>query len=437
MNYIRIILIAVTLTITAFTPLWTQPNVETLTVDTLCYLGKEALGQSGGALFLPDGNIIALWWGQPLIIDSKTGEVIRKLDSCNTEIVDLPLLTPDGTKLLTRITGAQMAIWDIPTGKIIKIFNFDIGWFCISPDGQKLYTTEPDKSNDKGAVTIYDLNTYRRVERFCDHGFTFGSRIAISPDGQTLAVSVEKQPDNEYDKKTNQVILIDLKDKTKYTVLETFEPGVYSMDFSPDGKQLTFGYGGPNANKYIYICDIETKEKKYIYRKDFQKLLGDQSSFGSPKFINANILIFAATMKGNSYVNDVVVTWSLLDNTLKSVFKFDSPWQDMKDGKILLCSWFGAIAILDSQFVPVKDNMVLNEAYLQYKDNQFEYNSNITFVCESAIYDTTGKLIVSLGSQPFVIGKNIIRVNHPLQRGVYILTIKNNTSQSSYKFIVE
>jgi hypothetical protein len=56
---------------------------------------------------------------------------------------------------------------------------------------------------------------------------------------------------------------------------------------------------------------------------------------------------------------------------------------------------------------------------------------------ECLIYDTTGKLISNLGAKAFVIGRNIIRINQPLLKGVYLLTIKNDSEQSTYKFVVE
>ncbi|MEI6091948.1 MAG: hypothetical protein WCR42_15950, partial [bacterium] len=55
----------------------TQPNVPTITVDTLCDLSKTVQGEASGAFFLPDGNIIAVKGDTPYIIDSKSGEILR------------------------------------------------------------------------------------------------------------------------------------------------------------------------------------------------------------------------------------------------------------------------------------------------------------------------------------------------------------------------
>jgi WD40 repeat protein len=252
MKVLRIIIVAAVL-IAAITQLQAQPNVPILEVDTLVYLGKTEIGKAAGAFFLPDGNIIAVWKGRPLIIDSKSGEIIRKLDS-------IPMIsgynakskiTKNGLYLFVE-SAIGLAICERSSGHIIKYLD-DVVNFCLSADDTKLYTTVNKRVDDPGLIIEYNIPTFERVDRFLSQNLLASAFIAASPDGKTLALSVYKKPANEYDKATNQVILIDLKDKTKYTVLETLEPTVYSLEFSPDGKQLTFLYVGPNLNIYIYI----------------------------------------------------------------------------------------------------------------------------------------------------------------------------------------
>ena len=244
----KLLLIVAVLIITAAMA-QAQPNVPILEVDTLAYLGKTESGNSGGALFLPDGNIIALWNARPLIIDSKTGVIIRKLDSCASESVSEPQLSPDGTKFVATKMGPTFVIWDVPSGKIIKEMK-NVNDYRFSPDGTKLYICGGNSSG-LGAVRVYDANTFEEIERF--GAVSSGWKMDLSPDGMMIGMASYRKPYNDSDTKTNQVILIDLKDKTKINVLETLEPQVYSMDFSPNGKQVTFVYGGPNANTYIYI----------------------------------------------------------------------------------------------------------------------------------------------------------------------------------------
>lgn len=415
-----------------------QPNVPILTVDTLTYLGKTEAGEAQGALFLPDGNIIAVWKGRPIIIDSKNGEIIRQLDALPKGYASSPVLSPDGTKLVTRVTGPFLAVWDVPSGKLLKVTTEQTGWPCISKDGTKVYVTETYNGLTKGIISIYDINTLERIDRFIINTFKEAGDIDISPDGQTLAVSVYRKANNEWDKKTNQVILIDLKNNNNYKVIEELEPSVYSMEFSPDGKQIAFAYGGNSYdNTYIYICNLATKIKKFIKLTEIRNIIGPNSGFGQPHFLNATQLIFTSSMPGNPYDSDITVTWDIEQNLLKKIIMFYSPNIDLQGNRLLLCSWNGGLAILDSEYVSVKDNIINNEGYLIYSNSQLEYTSKQAFYGEASIYDTTGKMIANLGTQQFIVGKNIIRINQPLQKGVYILTIKNGTEQSSYKFLVE
>ena len=79
-----------------------QPNVPILEVDTLVDLSKTTgFGHASGAYFLPDGNIIVLWKDSPIIIDSKTGEIIRELEALPNNGISDPLLSKDGRYLIS------------------------------------------------------------------------------------------------------------------------------------------------------------------------------------------------------------------------------------------------------------------------------------------------------------------------------------------------
>ncbi|MEI6089071.1 MAG: T9SS type A sorting domain-containing protein [bacterium] len=95
------------------------------------------------------------------------------------------------------------------------------------------------------------------------------------------------------------------------------------------------------------------------------------------------------------------------------------------------------MALLKLDTVSVGNELIMDLESLLYKNNQFEYVSNKAFIGESIIYDLTGKTIMNLGIQNFIVGKNYIRVNQNLPLGIYILSIKSGTEQFSYKFLVE
>jgi len=428
------LLFIVAVLIIAATLAQAQPLVP-ITVDTLVYLGKTENREAKGAFFLPDGNIIAVWGDTPLIVDSKSGKILRRLDSLPNKDVQYPKLSKNCRYLIAYSTKGT-AIWDVLTGKILKFIQI-ANDYAFSPDGLRMYCTNSTSVENPGLIRVYDMNTLEETERFLNKDYVVGDRIAISPDGQTLAVSVGKKPDNDFDKKTNHVILINLNDKNNYTVLEQLEPAVYSMEFSPDGKYLMYRYVGSYDSKvYIYIYNLETKEKIYLNQSDLAKLhdIKDPAMY-DPFFLNGNTILIPISnfldLKQYSYI------WNIPNGELKKIIYFGTSSIDMNDDKLLLCSYSGALAMADSEYVSIKEDKITNDSLLIFSNNQLVFNSDKSFAGLSMIYDTTGKLIDNLGTQPFIAGKNIIRVNQTMPIGVYILTIKSSTEQISKKFIVE
>lgn len=156
---------------------------------------------------------------------------------------------------------------------------------------------------------------------------------------------------------------------------------------------------------------------------------------GLSGFVDDNTFLIG--VGDNTIEHNYYFSWDILEKRVKNYVNFNYNQSiDVNDTIILVYGYYGVIGYLNKNIVPVKDNEIEN-IYLSYRNNQLEYYSDKSFLGQLIIYDTTGKMIANLGSQPFVIGKNTIRINQPLPIGIYILTIKNGTEQNSYKFIVE
>jgi len=423
-----IIILVLSLTTTFQTKAQSQTDVPVIQVtDTLCNLTCGNVGTSTGVMFLPDGNsILAVWEGRPLIVDAYSGNIIRRLDSIPSSDVSNPKLSKDGSKLIATRMGPKFEVWDISTGKVIKMSDDIISRFCLSPDGTKLYCTKWKDESNQSVIAVYDMNNFERTETFCNN-FNAAGDIAISPDGQTLAVEVFKDPENENDKKTTQVILIDLKDKSNYTVIETLEPSVYSIAFSPNGKNLAFAYVGQNPNIYICIYNLETKTNTYILKSEMEKLIGSDASFGNPLFLNDDILILSSAPSD--------LTWSINENKFKKIINFNAICADVNGNKLLLCGHLGSLAILDFTKVNVQDKTIQNISNITYNNNQLRFYSEKTFVSDVQIFDLSGKTVFYLAPQSFVSGQNIVPIDKSLPAGVYIVVINNGSEQISRKFV--
>ncbi|MEI6089513.1 MAG: T9SS type A sorting domain-containing protein [bacterium] len=430
----KFIVLAVAILLAAFSQLRAIPDVPTLQVDTLVDLSKTGGGEAGGALFLPDGNIIAIWKSIPHVIDSKTGEVIRRMDTIKASPLNYPRITKNGLRFGAISEGIKLKIWDVPTGKLLFQPKNSIYDFCFSPDGTKLYGALSNEKDNPGTIVVYDMATFEEIERLSFTSVTWGGPIDISPDGQTLAVSVGYKINDTFN---NKFILINLNDKQNYTSIESLKLQINSMEFSPDGNQVSFLYNGSD-DLYIYIYNLETKEKKYIRKAELSVLFGGANiaAIGKPKFIDSNH-IYSGFKDGTGKLW-YSFSWNIPENRIKNYFDFLGPVSvGVNDSILLFCNGAGVIGITNKKAVPVKDIIVPKENNITYKNNQLEYFSNKPFIGESYLYDINGKLIAYLGTQLFKSGNNTIPVNHPILNGVYLLTIISDTEYISKKFMVE
>ncbi|MEI6091269.1 MAG: T9SS type A sorting domain-containing protein [bacterium] len=434
-NYIRFIFLAFFFTAVL---VQAQPNVPTINVDTLWNGGFTSAG-TGGALFTPDGNSVIVMKNfsldpersTPIILDAKTGKIIRFLDTLKNYSFKVKI-SKDGTKLVVLTMGPELTIWDIPTGKIIKSLG-NIRDYCLSPDGTKLYICGGNP-NHLGAIRVVDLSTFEEIERFCS--VASGYYMDISPDGQIIALSASRESSGS-DNKDSQVILININDKNNYTVIETGQ-AYMSMNFSPDGKQIAISHTGGNpSDLFIFIYNLETKEKKYIRLKELSTLFGfDVVYIGTPFFVDLNTILFM--IRDLPYDNSYFINWNIPEHRVKSYIGFNTNQSiDIKDSTVLLCSRRGLLGYLNKNVVSVQDNLIFDNTLITYSNNQLEFNSEEPFSGLAQIYDLSGKLVANPGTQIFSAGRNIIPVNQTLPLGVYILTIINGEERISGKFMVE
>jgi WD40 repeat protein len=166
--------------------------------------GKEVLHTAAHKIMLedvaisPDGKhlasldvhgILRLW-------DSQTGELRHELLSKEIDCRGSIVFSPDSKLLVVRLVpwtdrgkNTSLRFWDTTSGKEQPALAVDmpVGAFALSPDGRALAAVGEQ-------FRVFDLVSQKEVRRVALPGTKDASRLraAFSPDGKTLAASVDQ-----------------------------------------------------------------------------------------------------------------------------------------------------------------------------------------------------------------------------------------------------
>ena len=191
-------------------------------------------GAPGGVAYSPDGELLATAETQLetdgsvgdsrlLIRDPATGEQIGPPIDTGPGALDFAF-TPDGRSVLTSNEGGSAALveWDIETRRPRRTFDGAGGTVAVSPDGQTVAIGRAD-----GTVVMIDLHSQQARPASGRHSsvVTFAS---FSPDGKVLATASADRT----------VILLDVASATQRVTLRGHFASVRGAVFGPEGKTL-------------------------------------------------------------------------------------------------------------------------------------------------------------------------------------------------------
>jgi WD40 repeat protein len=204
--------------------------------------GKQLRTDFRTATFSPDGRILAAASGDDLtglICDARTGQVIRKLRGPANRVEKLTF-SPDGKQLVTLNIDGTVQLWDVKSGKEVRVFRGQprrvapvqrgpavpqgprvasestTPWptfpAAVSPDGRHVLTAVAD-----GTTLLWDAHSGAKIRSFrCRF-------IAQSADGKRVLGVIRDRPVT--------------CDAESGKVLHTF-PADVPFTFSHDGKLL-------------------------------------------------------------------------------------------------------------------------------------------------------------------------------------------------------
>jgi WD40 repeat protein len=235
-------------------------------------IGRKALGLA----FSPDGRTLTgAVAGAIHRWDAATGRALTP-ESAGDSVVDQVVATPDGRRIVTRDQASQAHLWDAATGKHLRRLAVSYQKaIALSPDGQLLAWSvddpsvkfpDPERASwiyDGSRIHLYDLAADKFLDRFPAYKGD-AQDLAFTPDGQTL-VGVDHR-----DCRVRLWDVAEGKERRSFRALrddEKKEPyRVRHSALSPDGRTLAVTYqsglpGGFYPEVVVRLWDVgEGKE---------------------------------------------------------------------------------------------------------------------------------------------------------------------------------
>lgn len=200
--------------------------------------------------------------------------------------VDFLALSPDAQSLVTGGWRRDLTWWDLnnPSKPIATIPGSHAQF---SSDGSTLVTLDRD-----GLAMIWDTKTREERGRIPRGSQSFGSRLAVSPDGSLVAMT------RGFGDFENAISLWDTTSGKELGTLTGHKQGIWSIAFSPDGKTLASSSGGgtlrlwniESRRELLTLRESGSSLTDLLFSPDAQYLVGGSAPFsanGKLKFYHA------------------------------------------------------------------------------------------------------------------------------------------------------
>ncbi len=199
--------------------------------------------------YSPDGTILAVAVGNGIwLYDAQTGQELAQCAGHIHKVFNIAF-RPDGETLASVAGGQDQTIrmWDVHTGKNLRIFKFQAWDVAFSPDGKTIVC-----GGSSHKVHLLDADTGKRIRTFTGHkGYDYHvQQVAFSPDGKTIAGMGSGHTVILWDANTGKL----LQTFTGRTKGMGF---VSLLTFSPDGKMIASGDDPP----HISLWDVHTGKR--------------------------------------------------------------------------------------------------------------------------------------------------------------------------------
>jgi hypothetical protein len=169
------------------------------------------------------------------------------------------VLSPDKRyAVLPTHPGGGAVVWDVENNKVVRRLDSASSYFegevTFTPDGRRVIFKTSTERRDRDFLLVYDTATYesRRINHASD--FSGATRLAVSPDSRTLAVSYRTEEETRwrtieravivlYDLETGQEVGRAVHSKTTQKRNKPFAAWIGRLLFTRDGRYLLSSTG--------------------------------------------------------------------------------------------------------------------------------------------------------------------------------------------------
>lgn len=166
---------------------------------------------------------------------------------------------PDGRVAASVDAVSRVLLWDMSTGRLIRVFEGLKGVgssVAISPDGQTLAASSVSFEGP-GDLCVWRLDTGQRLP-LGEHPALEGvNAVAFTPDGQKLVTG-----GGAY-KKAGQLLLWDLKERQVVRAVEGIPMHISALAVSPDGATVATISGTVSAEVKVSVWDLKTGARRF------------------------------------------------------------------------------------------------------------------------------------------------------------------------------
>ena len=209
-------------------------------------------------------------------------------------------IAPDGNRLVVTARGE---VFDVPvkegvTRDITRTPGANERGADWSPDGKYIAYI-----SDKTGETEIWLQAVDENEpiQLTEHNDTYIRRLKWSPDSKKML----------YTDRRNRIVEVDVASKSKRTLLQNPEGEFYEVEYSPDGKWITYTKSGTNNMSVVYVYDIASGKEYPVTEKWYDS--------SSPAFSrDGKYLVFSSERDLNPTYSSV--EWNYAYNRMGGVY---------------------------------------------------------------------------------------------------------------------